>query len=381
MGTSWSLVLDASADAEAAGHAVDDAFRRIEALLSTWIPESELSRFNAARHGEWQALESETVEVLVAARRIGGLARGAFDVTVGPVVRLWGFGPDAAVGPPEPGALAAARARVGPDGFEARLHPPSARKLRHDVEIDVSGIAKGYAMDRAANALASLAIERFLLRLGGELLARSPEPADRLWTLAIEGTGRRISLARGAVSTSGDAAQRIDRGGRRYSHVVDPRLGEPVAHSVSAVTVVADTATEADAWSTALLVLGPEEGVEIADREGIAAHFTIHSGGDARTAATLESREFQRRFPDSSAVSPVSPGAAPARAAGRAVWAEVAVAILVLLASVAALRFGLRGRCAAADRGCRSCHAGVGPCAQDPAASPARSTSGWGRGP
>jgi len=290
MGTTWSVKavvptgqpLPAGLDAEIAAQ-----LEGLDRALSNYDPEAELSRLNRAAGGAWIPVSPDLFAVLRAARAANAWSGGAVDVTVGPLVDLWGFGPSGRHGaPPTRATLRAARARVGQALLELRDTPPAVRKARADVSIDLSAIAVGYAVDRVAEHLESRGIERYLVDIGGELRAAGASPAGGRWRIAVqrpdapEHTVERIVLlAGGAIATSGDYRDFYERDGRRYAHVIDPRTGEPVLHGPASVSVVAPTAEEADAAATALLVLGPDAGLRVAAERGLPALFVVRGKG------------------------------------------------------------------------------------------------------
>lgn len=175
---------------------------------------------------------------------------------------------------------------MGHGRVEARLEPPALRKLAPDVALDLSGIAKGWALDAVARRLETRGVDAYLVELGGELRGRGRSAGGDVWRVALEApvagalrtrAHRVIELAEGAVATSGAARQSIERDGRRDTHVIDPRTARPVASGVAAVSVVAPDATRADALATALMVLGPEQGLPLAARLGAEAHFLVRT--------------------------------------------------------------------------------------------------------
>lgn len=289
MGTTWSLRFDnpSMLALEAVREAVQRVLDRVIAQMSTWEPESVLSRFNRAAPGSRQLLDTEFATVLAAALDWAAASGGALDPTVGALVGLWGFGADAAdadpgdVHPPSASELAEARARVGWQRLafdrESRmlLQPGGAR-------LDLSGIAKGYAVDAVADAVAALGIEAALVEIGGELRALGRRPDGLPWQVLVEGAaapGHRITLAQMAIATTGDRWHRRTHTGRSWSHTLDPRRGEPTAHALASVTVLHPRCMHADALATVLMVLGPEEGMAFARRHGIAALLQCRDGG------------------------------------------------------------------------------------------------------
>lgn len=291
----------------------------IDRTMSTYRDDSELMRINqgtpaasrlsVAPPGQRFAISDSLAEVLQIAVAVQQASAGAFDVTVGPLVDLWGFGRSrpASRQPPSDEALARARDALGGsqllqiergDDGGWLLTKPSAQ-----AEIDLSAIAKGYAVDRVDSLLASSGYANSLVEIGGEIVVRGVNRQGTRWVLAVErptATGRAIHRllrpeAPVAMATSGDYRNFYEHEGRRYSHTIDPRTAAPVAHHGASVSVLADSCALADAWATALLVLGPERGPAVAEQEGIAAWFLSY--GD-RPGELLEhaTTAFDRRL-------------------------------------------------------------------------------------
>ena len=330
MGTTWSVIasrLDPShAELRRARVAVEEQLATTERLMSTWDPDSELSRFNRHVSTDPFRLSPQAREVLSLALEVSEKTAGAFDVTVGPLVSAWGFGAGARspARRPETAELAEIRARVGFRFLELDPFKATVRKRRADVICDLSGIAKGFAVDEAARALTDLGWTDFLIEVGGEVRARGRRPDGEIWRVGVErpdASGRAVqavvALADRAMATSGDYRSfRIEsddrRGDERLSHVIDPRTGRPVSHHLASVSVVHGDAALADAWATALLVLGPEQGFALAEAEGIGAYFITRTGDD--TFATRATHDFpavqlprsthERDFPPLAAANP-----------------------------------------------------------------------------
>jgi thiamine biosynthesis lipoprotein len=217
-------------------------------------------------------------------------------------VRAWGFGAGAAADAPVPSPtlLDELRARVGQERLELRDQPPALRKAVPGLTLDLDGIAPGWAVDRIAGRLESLGVTDYLVELGGEVRARGRSPARRPWRVAVErpmaGEQRPlgvIELDALGVSTSGDYRDYREVGGRRISHTIDPRTGRPVDHALAEVTVVHASVAAADAWATALMVLGPEEGMQLARRQGLAALFVTRSATTGQFAESA-TPQFER---------------------------------------------------------------------------------------
>lgn len=283
-----------AADAARLRRRVEERLARVDALFSTWRSDSELARFNRQAPGRSFAAAPETVALFAAAERVHALSGGAFDVTVAPLSRAWGFGPGAGLpAVPDEGRLAALRPAV--DQALVRLDPRAGTltRARPDVECDLSAIAPGYAADLLVADLLALGYRDALVDVGGELRAVGRRAEDRPWRVALDSPaggrlGVEVPLQDAALATSGDYRNAwLDERGVRRSHVLDPRTLRPVAHALAAVTVVRPTAAEADGLATALLVLGPVEGRRLAEREGWAALFVVRApGGGLGTEAT-----------------------------------------------------------------------------------------------
>jgi FAD:protein FMN transferase len=284
---------------------VEEALAEIDRQMSTWRTDSEVSRFNRAPAGEWFAVSPAMAEVVAAAQEISRKTAGALDVTVGPLVRLWHFGPDvkAKVGgvrqfvPPNDDAIERARKLMGYKKLEVRAKPPALRKTVAGLEIDLSSIASGYAIDDLARVLSRRGLENWLIEIGGEVRAAGRRADGQAWQVAIERPipGKpqmqmAVPLMNAAIATAGDYQKFFEYEGRRYSHIIDPAGGRPIDHSLASVTVVADTCTAADGWDTPLLVLGPERGFEFAEKNAIAALFLARDGGKPRKTTAWKTR-------------------------------------------------------------------------------------------
>jgi thiamine biosynthesis lipoprotein len=286
MGTSFSIKLVAPPDSlsrEDLGLQIGDLLQWVEQLTSTYLVGSELSAFNTNRSTDWIAVSSDLCEVIESALDVSRLTNGAFDITIGPLVNLWGFGPDGVVlQPPSESEITAAMSRVGHNNLETRCADPAVRKSNGDLYIDLSGWAKGYAADELATVLEEHGLEDYLVEIGGELRARGNNAEGRKWAVAVEkpvaderALQTVLRLTDCGIATSGDYRNFFDYDGIRYSHTIDARTGRPVSHALAAVTVIHDSAAFADAMATALLVLGPEAGPALAQEFGVAAYFLV----------------------------------------------------------------------------------------------------------
>ncbi|MBL6954329.1 MAG: FAD:protein FMN transferase [Alphaproteobacteria bacterium] len=295
MGTTYSLRiprLPTDLDATALKHDIDGLLEVVNDQMSTYRPMSELSRFNTSGAQTWTPVSPDVATVVRVALATSKLSGGAYDPTIGPLVMLWGFGagsrPEAV---PDRGRLMSSLRGIGHEYLAVQTGAPALRKARDDLNVDLSGIAKGFGADKVAARLERVGIESYLFELGGEVRVRGYGRRGDFWRIGIEepggaGVRRVIRLASGAVATSGDYRHFFKHRGRRYSHILDPRDGQPVSHGLASVTVVAPTAMEADALSTALMVLGLEQGLNVARQRDIAAYFLARTGGRLREAAS-----------------------------------------------------------------------------------------------
>jgi thiamine biosynthesis lipoprotein len=268
--------------------------------MSTYQESSELSRFNAAERMDWVAVSPELARLVDTALAVSAATGGAFDVTVGPLVNLWGFGPEVTADQiPAQTEIDAARARIGWQKLQARAEPAALRKSLPDLYVDLSAIAKGHGVDRIANVLDDAGLTDYLVEIGGELRGRGFNAEGQPWQIAVErpepnrrAVLRVVALADLAMATSGDYRNFFELEGRRWSHTIDPATGRPVDHALASVTVLAERCAEADAWATALLVLGPEKGLAMAEERDLAALFVERLDDGLRVT---ESSAFRQR--------------------------------------------------------------------------------------
>ncbi|MDF7776802.1 FAD:protein FMN transferase [Sphingomonas sp. AOB5] len=279
MGTSWSArIVDAGPGAKAGILTVLD---RIIAQMSHWEPASDLCRFNRAAPGNWQQLPPELSRVLGAGLSVASASGGAFDPAMGALVDLWGFGP------PGPRTDAPTRSEIAAALGGSIEHDPTLLRARRTAPaaLDFSGIAKGYAVDAIARHLCETGHADFLVEVGGELFGEGVKPDGQPWWVDLEPVPGlapiRVALHGLAVATSGAGQRNFIADGRRYSHTLDPRTGGPIANGVAQVTVIHPECMLADAWATALTVLG-DQAPSVAEREGLAMHMAVRDGGAMR---------------------------------------------------------------------------------------------------
>lgn len=274
MGTSYTVkvVADEDVDLTSLQAEVGAILKRINDHMSTYQNDSELSLFNQSPAGDWFPVSAETAQVVSLGLEISELTDGAFDSTVGPLVNLWGFGPDPLkVQAPADAEIAERMAQVGYQHISARLDPAALKKSA-DAYVDLSAIAKGYAVDAVAEAVAEH-YPNYLVEVGGELRAQGHKPDGDLWRIAVEspvaGTRqiqRVIAVDNTAIATSGDYRNYFEQNGVRYSHTIDPATGKPISHGLASVTVLDPSSARADAMATAMMVMGEEKSMALAKK-------------------------------------------------------------------------------------------------------------------
>ena len=260
---------------------VDVLLGEIEAKMSTYKPDSELSQFNRSRSTKPFVVSPETVSVVSEAILIGHASGGALDITVLPLVELWGFGAKERVDePPAKGKIQAALADLGLNQLSVDPKNLTIKKAKKNLSVDLSAIAKGYAVDQVSELLQVLGLTNHLVEIGGELRTAGTKTEGEPWSVGIEepdgppGTVQRILPLSGyAMATSGDYRNYFEKDGLRYSHTINPQTGVPIQHHLASVSVIATDCMSADGWATALNVLGEEKGFALAERKGLIAYF------------------------------------------------------------------------------------------------------------
>lgn len=289
MGTRYVAVFYApeTMSTERLDAALFEAVDRVDRQMSIWKPESDLNRLNAAAVGDWVALPGELMTVLAESLRIGRASNGAFDIGVGDLVAAWGFGPGGRQA--DPGRVATARVRAT-EALTLDIAGGLARKTA-PLSLDLCGIAKGFGVDEMARVMDAFGIRCWLVGIDGEMRARGAKPGGEPWAVAHERPDRHkreamgvIELTDSAVATSGDYRHWIEADGRILSHTMDPATGAPLESTIASVSVLAPTCMAADAWATALLVLGAEAGMRLAEALGMGAIVVF---GDGTVRSTI----------------------------------------------------------------------------------------------
>jgi len=281
MGTTWSV--ECFAPPQTTGHSIREILERelenINGQMSHWREDSDLSRFNRAAPGTWIRLPAEFYSVLQFALQTARQTDGAFDPALGAAVNAWGFGP-----------LGSAPSTVPTDGGAWRniaLRPGTGEAFQPGgAVLDLSAIAKGFAVDQLTSALERQGVTSFLIEIGGELSSRGIKPDQEPWWVTVEPPSETfndeiiIALYNSSIATSGDYRRWFISDGIRFSHTIDPETSAPSRHPIASVTVLHPSAMAADAYSTGLNVMGPVDGLAFADRLDLPAIFLIRSADD-----------------------------------------------------------------------------------------------------
>lgn len=282
MGTSYKVVAVDHSNRLEQGDvkvAISAALSDVNQSMSNWDQGSEISRFNSQSGTGNVSMSAPLTNVMTAAGEVNTASLGRFDTTVGPLIELWGFGAPGSTAVPTSDAIAAAQERSG-HANTLEIGATTLRKTQSDTQVYLAGIGKGFGADHVGRALEGLGLRDYLVEIGGDLYAAGRNPDGLPWQIGIETPNPSDRAIMGVVgvsnmglASSGDYRNFFDADGKRYSHLIDPTTGRPVDHHTASATVLADNAMLADAWSTAMLVLGREQGLEVAKAHGIAVQF------------------------------------------------------------------------------------------------------------
>ena len=303
MGTYYQVkyVLDAEqqdnpeVSAQAVQVEIDKRLELVNNLMSTYRPGSELSRFNQAEKS--LQVSDAMRDVVKAALTIYKQTDGAYDVTVGPLVNLWGFGPDKRPDRVPPQALIDEKMQIVGSQYLS-VEGNTLNKSIPELYLDLASIAKGYGVDFIAEYLQQLGINNYLVDIGGELRVQGSKPGNEQWTLAIErpvagqNVQRLIQIGDNGIATSGDYRNYFESDGIRYSHTIDPKTGRPITHKLVSVTVINKSCMLADGFATAITVLGPEAGLEFAKKQHLAVFLLVKEGDDFNEYFTPEFESY-----------------------------------------------------------------------------------------
>ncbi|MBN1482832.1 FAD:protein FMN transferase [candidate division KSB1 bacterium] len=280
MGTSYNVKIVEPVthiiDQTALHNDIDSLLYDINHIMSTYIENSEISLFNKAPAHEWISISQNLCDIFNVAIETSRKSSGAFDITVGPLVNLWGFGPEHnASDLPSEVDIQARKNRTGFQHLKIQNQPPAALKSIDSMYCDLSAIAKGWGVDRVAEFLESKGYHNYLVEIGGEIRAKGVNVHKGPWRIGVSspnelsGIQKVIEVLDVGIATSGDYRNYFEMGGVRYSHTIDPRTGRPITHNVASVTVIYTSCMMADAYATAINVLGLEQGMMLAEKENL----------------------------------------------------------------------------------------------------------------
>ncbi len=303
MGTTYSIKInqaDLQLSSEKINTDIGDILKAVNAKMSTYIDDSELSLINQNKSHEWIPLSVDLHFIINEAARISRLTKGSFDITVGPLVNLWGFGPSKEPQEiPSVAEISAALTSIGYQHINLRSSPLSIQKEKPEIYLDLSGIAKGYAVDKMAEYLELQQVDNYMVEIGGEIRAKGVNDINFAWRIGIEKpvTEERsvqgiIKLENIAMATSGDYRNYFEQDGKRFSHTIDPRTGRPVTHELVSVTVLHASATQADALATGLLVMGKDAATKLAEELDLAVLFIERSNTGFEESYTNSFRPY-----------------------------------------------------------------------------------------
>lgn len=304
MGTSYSVKIalteDASdIDAVVLKNKIDSVLVEVNNQMSTYIPESEISRFNRYDKTDWFNISNDFAFVLDESIKLGKLTGGSLDITIGPVVNIWGFGPDQRPRTvPSDDEIITNMKLVGIDNLEVKLDPPSVRKKITGIKVDLSATAKGYGVDKVLELVKELGYKNIMVEIGGEVRTLGYNNKKEFWNIGISSPNqsgeinRVVKLSNSAMATSGDYWNYFEENGIRYSHTIDPITGRPITHKLASVTIFDSTCLRADGLATGIFVMGPEKGYDFAVRMELPVYLIVKTDNGFKEVKSPKFIEF-----------------------------------------------------------------------------------------
>ncbi len=334
MGTKYHVIVcaDSGWGWERTATAIENELVRVNGLMSTFIPDSEISKFNDNPSTDWIEVSPEMVKMVKLSKEASKIVDGKFDITVGPLVDLWGFGkkPRKLTAPPAPADIAMTQLACGLDKIDFQENPPALKKKVPGLRIDLSGVAKGYGVDCVAKVLGDRGYKNYMIEIGGETRTRghkvvlqdkkswfSAEKQSLPWYIGVEQptpvemfemptVALKINLNDHAMATSGDARNYHEIGGQHYTHIIDPVTGEALTpeqlgtgvdgEETGSVSVIADTCAEADSLATGFFLLDVRRGIETADRNELAVAYLIRTDDPNNPIRVVMSEAFKKNY-------------------------------------------------------------------------------------
>ncbi len=304
MGTTYHITIAQPGDLinqRALQMQVDKLLQTVNQQMSTYIADSQISQFNALPPNEWMTVDTDFISVLNISIDLSKQSHGKFDITIGPLIELWGFGKNWHADVPSDEAIAKAMARTGWE--QLQIDAQANRILKKiPLTLNVSAVAKGFGVDKVADYLEAQGLSNYLVEIGGEVRVKGLNPKQKAWKLGIEKPALQssqqvqqvIQIKDQAVATSGDYRNYFEQDGQRYSHTIDPQSGRPVKHRIASVTVIAETAAAADGYATTLNVIGSiDEAMVLAENQQLAAYFILHTDDPEKPYTVRYSSAFK----------------------------------------------------------------------------------------
>ncbi len=304
MGTSYHITIaqpSAQINQRSLQTQIDAILQRVNQQMSTYIADSQISQFNQLPPNQWMTVDEDFISVLEISMALSAQSKGKFDITIGPLIELWGFGKNWHADIPSDEAIAEAKARTG---WRSLRVDTKRNKILKEIplSINVSAVAKGFGVDKVAAFLEKLGIQNYLVEIGGEVRVKGVNPKQQHWALGIEKPAMQssqpvqqvIQIKDQSVATSGDYRNYFEQDGQRYSHTIDPETGRPVRHRIASVTVITDTAAEADGYATTLNVIGSiDDALALAENQHLAAYFILYSDNPEKPYTVRYSSAFK----------------------------------------------------------------------------------------
>lgn len=301
MGTTYNVIVESnSVDPQEIYKDIEVELKDINQLMSTYIPNSEINRFNELSNNNCFRFSDKTWEVLLASKKVYEQTNGAFDITLGPLISRWGFDAEEyKTKVPSQSEVKQLLAKVGTDKLEFDLANQCLSKSTPHITINLSAIAKGYGVDRVAQIVEKHGVDNYLVEIGGETKSKGVNPSASEWRVAIERPVNAkqqkmliVSLSESSIATSGDYRNYFEIDGQRFSHTIDPKTGFPVKHALTSVSVIHPSNMYADAYATALTVMGTEESLEFAKKHNLAVFLINHKNGELESKQSDEFGQY-----------------------------------------------------------------------------------------
>lgn len=278
---------------------IDSLLLEVNRQMSTYINTSEISQFNRYQDTTYFSVSSDFAYVVSKSLEVSNISGGAFDITIGALVDIWGFGAKGRIthAPPRD-SINKMLEQIGYNKLHVQLDPPALKKSEPHIQINLGAIAKGFGVDKVAEYLSLIGYSNYLVEIGGEIRVSGTNQHREAWKIGIAAPNSQgeiqkiVSLSNNALATSGDYHNYFEENGKRYSHTIDPTTGYPITHNLASVTVIAETCAFADAFATALDVVGPDEGIRIAEEWNIPVFMIIYSDNGFQERSNESFRKF-----------------------------------------------------------------------------------------